>query len=233
MYNVYLDKMLCPIAPEKISFKIKNKNKTLMLINEGEINVLKDAGLTEISFTLLLPNQKYPFAVYKSGYKQASYFLGEIEKLKTSKKPFQFIVTRTKPSGAKLFNTNITVSLEDYEFADDVKDGVDVKVKIKLKQFREYGTKIVKVQTANNKTSAAVKSQPRSTVNSPAPKNQSKKYTVVAGDCLWTIAKKFYGDGSKWEKICKANPNVCGKPYKSGGTTYVMIRAGDVLTIPI
>ena len=50
MYDVYLDKMLCPIAPDKLQLKISNKNKTLVLINEGEINILKKAGLTEISF---------------------------------------------------------------------------------------------------------------------------------------------------------------------------------------
>ena len=47
MYNVYLDTMLCPVAPDKLQLKIANKNKTLVLINEGEINILKKAGLTE------------------------------------------------------------------------------------------------------------------------------------------------------------------------------------------
>ena len=53
MYDVYLDKMLCPIAPEKIQLKVNNKNKTLILIDDGEINVIKKAGLTDISFDLL------------------------------------------------------------------------------------------------------------------------------------------------------------------------------------
>jgi len=30
--------------------KIKNANKTITLINEGEVNLLKKAGLTEIEF---------------------------------------------------------------------------------------------------------------------------------------------------------------------------------------
>ena len=95
MYHVYLDKMLCPIAPASLELKISNQNDTVQLINEGEVNLLKKAGLTEISFELLLPNQKYPFAIYKDGYNSAKYFLDYIEKLKTNQKPFQFIVTRT------------------------------------------------------------------------------------------------------------------------------------------
>ena len=49
-YEVYLGKVLCPIAPSKIQTKIKNQNKTMNLINDGEVSILKAAGLTEISF---------------------------------------------------------------------------------------------------------------------------------------------------------------------------------------
>ena len=49
MYHIYLDDVLLPIAPSKIETKIKNQNKTVNLINEGEVNILKTAGLTEIS----------------------------------------------------------------------------------------------------------------------------------------------------------------------------------------
>ena len=125
--------------------KIKGQNKTLTLVNEGEVNILKEAGLTEISFDLLLPNVKYPFATYKSGFKRAKYFLDKIEKLKTKKKPFQFIVTRTLPNKKLLFDTNMKVSLEDYSIKEDSKEGFDVVVSIKLKQYKSFGTKKCKV----------------------------------------------------------------------------------------
>ena len=33
-------------------------------------------------------------------------------------------------------------------------------------------------------------------------------HTVVAGDTLWDIAEKVYGDGAKWKTIADANPDV-------------------------
>lgn len=149
-YNVYLDKCLLPVAPEKITIKIKNGNKTFTLINEGEVNVLKNAKLSEVELTCVLPNiSGYPFAVYKDGFKPAEYYLSEFERLKSSKKPFQFIVAREKPDGKRFCSTNLKVSLEDYSIEESAKNGFDVKVKIKLKQYREYGTKTVKVSQSS------------------------------------------------------------------------------------
>ena len=226
-YHFYLDKMLCPIAPSKLQIKIKGQNKTLTLINEGEINILRKAGLSETSFDLLLPNVKYPFATYKSGFKNAKYFLDELEKLKTENKPFQFIVTRTFPNGKMLFDTNMKVSLEDYTIKEDVKSGFDVVVSVKLKQHRNYGTKtcsiILNDAKAKVEETKVAPQTTRTAETSPAP-TKNKTYTVVKGDCLWNIAKKFYGNGSKYTVIYNANKDKIKNPN--------LIYPGQVLTIP-
>ena len=114
-YDFYLKKCLLPIAPPKLTVKINSNNETVTLINEGEINLLKQAGLTDIEFECRIPQEKYPFSVYKAGFKGADYFLGYFEDLKTRGKPFQFIVCRRRPDGTPLFDTNIKVSMEDYQ----------------------------------------------------------------------------------------------------------------------
>lgn len=90
-YDFYLDKCLLPVTPSKLSLKINNANKNLTLINEGEINILKKAELTDIEFECEIPQTKYPYAVYKSGFLGASYFLGYFEQLKTGRKPFSLL----------------------------------------------------------------------------------------------------------------------------------------------
>lgn len=227
MYNVYLGKMLCPIAPEKITLKIANKNKTMVLMNGEEINILREAGLSEISFSLLLPNSRYPFAVYKSGFERAGVFLEQIEKLKLEKKPFQFIIVRQFPDGKRLYNTNIKVSLEDYQIEDDANDGFDVRVSIRLKQYRDYGTKVCELGSGNGTSTISSLKQTRPSESSPAPAGQNKTYRVVKGDCMWLIAQKFYGNGNLYEKIYNANKSVL-----AGRSPRCLIFVGDVLTIP-
>jgi len=223
-YMFYFDKMLLPVAPSKLQLKIENQNKTLNLINEGEINVLKKPGLTTIKFDFLLPNVKYPFAKYKRGFIKADDFLEEIEDLKVSQKPFQFIITRELPTGKSLFDTNIKVAIEDYTIKEDANQGFDIVVSISLKQYKNYGTKNCKVTFTESKEKATVTVQKtRETTNSPAP-TTSASHTVVQGETLWAIAKKYYGNGEKYTEIYNANKDKINNPN--------LIYPGQVLTIP-
>ncbi|MEA4942782.1 MAG: 5'-nucleotidase C-terminal domain-containing protein [Oscillibacter sp.] len=49
-------------------------------------------------------------------------------------------------------------------------------------------------------------------------------YTVKSGDCLWSISQQFYGTGTKWTVIYKANTAI----IKNADD----IQSGQVLTIP-
>ena len=64
MYEFYMDGVLLPVTPGALTIKVANQNKTINLINEGQRNIIKTAGLSKISFSALLPNREYPFARY-------------------------------------------------------------------------------------------------------------------------------------------------------------------------
>lgn len=229
-YDFYLNKCLLPVAPGKLQIKINNANKTVTLINQGQINLLKVPELTEIEFECLIPQTEYPFAVYKSGFLGASYFLNYFESLKTSRKPFQFIVSRRLLDGETLFGTNMKVSMEDYQITEDAEEGFDLTVKIRLKQFREYGIKTVSIkniqetQVSNTSQAEVTVSQTRAAENSPAP-STTRTHTFSEGETLWELAKKYYGDGSKYGYISAANRDrIEGNMFD--------IKPGQVLTIP-
>ena len=205
-YYFYLDGVELPVTPGSLQLKINNNNKTVNLINDGEINVLKNAGLTDISFDALLPNFNYPFN--NANAQSADIYLEKLEKLKTSKKPFIFSVSRVKPNGDYMFDTSMNVSLEDYTIKEDAdKYGFDAMVSVKLKQYREYKTKTLttKTDSKGNKTTTVTK-------NRPSSKETPKTYTVKQGDTLWAIAKKNFNDGSKYKELAQLNninnPNV-------------------------
>jgi len=149
--------------------------------------------------------------------------LSLFERLKTSKQPFQWILNRSMPSGKRLFYSNLTVGMEDYQITDDAEEGFDISVTVSLKQYRHYGTKTVTIQPATTQTTtptATVEQPQRETTQAP----KQSTYTVKSGDCLWNIAKKYLGDGSRYNEIYNLNKDKITNPN--------LIYAGQVLTLP-
>lgn len=219
MYSFYFGNMLLPITPQKLTVKIKGSNKTLTLVNDGEINFLRKPGLTEISFDAVLPMLgAYSFS---GSYQRPDYYLSAFEKLMTEATPFRFIVSRVSPSGKLLFDTNMKVSLESYTLTEDATKGLDITVAITLKQYIDYTTKTVTIvkSTATKKTTVK---QEKKRETSSAPK--TRIHIVNPGDTLWGIAKKWYGNGAEYKKIYNANKDKIKNPN--------LIYPKQVLTIP-
>ncbi len=221
-YYFYLGNVLLPIPPSKLELKINNNNKTYDLINYSQINVLKNPGLSSFEFEVVLPNTKYPFAMYKNNFQNAKYYLGVLENLKVNRSAFQFIVVRKFPNGKDIFNTDIKVALEEYTVTDTTDEGFDTKVKIKLKQYKEYSTKKVQVTIKQYRPPAVTRTV--TTNNTAVAKPSGQNYTVKRGNCLWNIAKRFYGNGSKYTTIYNANRDKIKNPN--------LIYPGQVLWIP-
>lgn len=225
MYRFYLDKLLMPVAPANLQLQIKNQNETMNMINEGEINLLKTAGLTEVEFELLIPQVMYPFSDYVNNkFVRASVFLDKFESLKTSQEPFQFVVTRRSAGNLSFFNTNLKVSLEDYSINEAVTEGNDIRVTIRLKQYKEFGTKTAKIKFAQSKPKITT-TKTRSTESSPAPKKKAKTHTVKRGDTLWAICKTYYGKAN-WTLVNKVV--AANKIIKNANLIY----PGQKFTIP-
>ena len=229
MYKLFLNGVRYPIAPGKITVSHKNKNKTYDLLNGGEFNIPKSPGLAEYSFELLLPMSQYPFAIYEDGFKSAYYYLELLEKLKFEKKVFEYILIRSTPQGELISDFSTKVTLEDFKPVEDVKDGFDVRVTVKLKQYNYVATKVVKdIGDGKAKTETE-----RDTSSAPTG---GDAYVIQSGDTLQKIAKKFYGDFSKWKQIYEANKTVIESAAKKHGkgssSNGHWIYPGTKLTIP-
>lgn len=85
-------------------------------------------------------------------------------------------------------------------------------------------------QTANATGSEAGSTEPVAPVISPASvtpateKQSIRTHTVIAGDTLSKISRKYYGDSKHWKRIAQANQKVIGKNGE--------IKIGLKLTIP-
>lgn len=140
-YSVYMGKCLLPVSPQKINVRTDGGNRTVSLIDGNEVSVLGSARLSNIELSFIIPQVRYPFAVYTDGFKGANFFIDYFKQLNESKNPFQFIVIRCMPDGRPLFSENIKVSMESLDIYEQASEGFDLEVRARLKQYRCGGPK--------------------------------------------------------------------------------------------
>lgn len=102
-----------------------------------------------------------------------------------------------------LFDTNMQVSLEDYTIKEGAAENNDIWVSLNFKQFRDYGTKTLKVAKSTSKKSTKKKATVQK--KRPTTKTKPKTYKVKKGDNLWNICKAKLDDPTKCWGIAKKN----------------------------
>lgn len=232
-YNFFFgdggDVLTFPITPAELNIKVGSKNSVVTLINGEDINILKSPALTEVEFEARFPMRKYP---YSRQYTDFQIYYDKFKELKEKKKSFHFIVTRTTPSGKRLWDTNILVGLEEFNVKESADEGDDVLIDFKLKQWKHYGVTTIQVpQKAPTTTSTS--NEPRPTENKA---KEPETYTIRSGDTLSKIAKDKYGNASLYTKIYNANKSAieadAKKHGKQSSSNGHWIWAGLTLTIP-
>jgi hypothetical protein len=223
MYHFFLGLIQLPVPPSKMSIKISGKNKTIDLINEGEVNLIKSPGLTTISFSARLPNSSYPWANYDNSllsaagnalgkrftgrnnlfsFKKAEFFLDKLENYKTTKQPFRFIVSRMGQGLNLLFSTNMLVTLESYTIEEDRRrDGQDVTVPLTLKQYRPFGTKTGTLTTDENGNQKFVVNQTRDYSDLSLP----NAINVTNQMSIWEAVQGVANGNVDWREVMVKN----------------------------
>lgn len=215
MYYFYLDNLQIPIPPKSLDITVSNKNETIDLLQTGEVTIPKPLGLTEYSFEILLPNSKYPFnqsILEKS--KKAEYYAKKIVNMKSAGNPVKFTVVRMKPNGEMLSMVTERVTIEDLETKEDHDYGFDVYMSIKLRQWRDYGTKKLVIEENKDGTASASVKTERPT--DKVPDKEVKSPNGFNKATLQRIVKQQFGDTNNLFKI--AALNKIGVPCYLGAT---------------
>ena len=209
-YNAEKEKIQLPVLPE--SFKVKNgsKNDSINIAGLGEITIMQGRPALQFSFSSFFPATRFP-GIQVSSITKPLTLIEKINSWKAGDKPVHFIATAC---GVDIFAT-----IESFDYEEDGGDPGTYQYSITLKEYREITVRQVTVDVP--KQTATVKKEEPRVDNTVQPKT----YTVKSGDCLWNIAKKYYGNGAQYTKIYNANKGVIG-----GNPN--LIYPGQVLTIP-
>ena len=102
---------------------------------------------------------------------------------------------------------------------------------VKNPVFTDSGADRSKPTTSQTNTSPVIPKDPPKPATPSTDSGVKAQHTVVRGDTLWDLAKKYYGNYYQWQKIQKANGNInpytlpIGKkliiPFDTGGLMLV------------
>lgn len=217
-----------PIVPSAINVQdyaiINDSNITGL----GDVTIFGGKGLrtTEISSFFPNPERKYSFVDYSDHPSQYE-CVSKIKNWMDKGEKLRFIVTDT--------DTNFLVKITDFEYSEQ--DGTrDVYYKLKLKEYREItipGLENNNKEISSNVDNTSRKDTPTkrveelTNIKSKKVETPLRSYKVKKEDTLYDVAKKYYGKGSNYTKIQKAN--VAKYPSLKKNTN---IKSGWDLIIP-
>lgn len=196
--------LVLPVTPARYFWRHPTKLETVSLDQLGEATLHGGYKMGDCTLeNVLLPAQQYPFMV--PGSRAAPYeYLYDLEVWCDKGAQLQWIVSGT--------SVNASVVIE--EITQGEQDGTnDLYLTIAMRQWQRLETPVLALSGGGAATARDSQTGAAST----------KTYTVQSGDCLWSLAEKYYGDGSQYKKLAAANPEI---------TNPNLIYPGQVLTIP-
>ncbi len=216
-----------PVLPEKLKITVKGQTTSINIDRLGELLHKGRRDAITVSFSSYFPSEYGSFChCPSSGFKNPKSCHNWIIALIQAHKPLHLVLTGS-PIGLNMYA--LITSYIPEERGGDVGT---IYYNIEMKEYRTASVKKVTIKQTNKKpTKQSTGGKQR--VNNSA---KSKKYTIKKGDCLWNIAKKYYGSGSKHTKIYNANKSVLDNAAKKHGhrssNNGKLIFPGTKITIP-
>ena len=179
--------MLFPIMPSSFNLEGSSTIHTSTVVKLGEVSVYGGNNLRRISIDSFFPSRKYHFV--KTPSLQEPYdYVNQIRDWMNKGQDVRFIITET--------DINMLCFIESFEYGEQDASR-DVYFSISLVEC-----KIPKLLYGNSNPTT---NTPRPETPQDSQTSQQKTHQVKKGDCLWSIAQRYYGDGSLYPKIKEAN----------------------------
>lgn len=206
-YNNHEEAFTLPVNPARFEFTENHNNQKITLLDIGEAKLMGHRGLVSGDLSSFFPDPDSPLARYAD--REPLEYIHLLKKWKAQPQPIRVIISDCD------FNLAMTIDSLTYGQHEGDKS---VYYSMTLSEYRFLNVPAVQVESQPQSTSSGLNSRPNT---QEAPKT----HTVVSGDCLWNLAKKYYGSGASYTKIYEANKETIGSNPN-------LILPGQRLVIP-
>lgn len=209
-HNGESEKIRFPVLPEVIHIKKGISTKSVPIQGLGEVVIKQDPTAIIISFSSFFPSAYFP-GIQVDRVTPPSDLKDKITIWQKSDKPVRFFVVGT--------TINLYFVIEEFSYYEQGGDVGSLYYTLSLKEYRKVSVRQITVDSLTQTASLPAEVEAR--IDN---REQPQTYTVVSGDCLWTIAQRHLGDGSRYTEIYELNKDMIKNPS--------LISVGQVLKLP-
>ena len=184
MTSMYLGQLVFPLLPESLTLTQQAAHQRVTLWDLGEVTQLRSPGQLTLSFSGFFPGEGSPTAAGAAR---------QLREMMTTHAAQLFVVAGVP------FPLSMQMTVEELTLTQQAGDEDGIHYALTLREYRTPTfTTIVTTADSGSGGTAALPQRPDSR---PA----ETRYTVVKGDSLWAIARRFLGSGSRYPEIARLN----------------------------
>lgn len=201
-----------PMMPEKLTIGADAKFMSYSIISLGDVKLPRGKGIEEVSWSGTFPGESRKGAPFIKAFTKPDSLIKNLRSYRDKGTKCTLLVTGTC--------INLTVYIS--KFTGKYVGAGDFQYEIEFivaQEIKIYTTSELKISTPQ-----APRPAPKKETKKTATESKTRTYTVKSGDCLWRIAQKFLGSGSRYTEIYNLNRDKISNPN--------LIYPGQVLRIP-
>ena len=184
MTSMYLGQLVFPLLPESLTLTQQAAHQRVTLWDLGEVTQLRSPGQLTLSFSGFFPGEGSPTAAEAAR---------QLREMMTTHAAQLFVVAGVP------FPLSMQMTVEELTLTQQAGDEDGIHYALTLREYRT--PTFTTIVTATDSGSGGTAALPQRPDSRPA----ETRYTVVKGDSLWAIARRFLGSGSRYPEIARLN----------------------------
>lgn len=144
-----------PVNPKEYTISYPADHKTYDILDIGEIIVPRLPSLMEVSWDSYFPGNSNDPLIYGHDWMEPGDYVEAIKDAMDNQEICDLVISRYGAGGSRMYDTNISAVIADFETTEKGGEAGDVYYKIKFKEYRNYAPIQIPLQNNNNTYSAS------------------------------------------------------------------------------
>ncbi len=178
-----------PVNPKEYTISYPADHKTYDILDIGEIIVPRLPSLMEVSWDSYFPGNSDDPLIYGHDWMEPGDYVEAIKDAMDNQEICDLVISRYNAGGSRMYDTNISAVIADFETTEKGGEAGDVYYKIKFKEYRNYTPIKIPLQN-NNSTDSSSTSENLQRAESPALELRVGAAVIANG----TYYSSSYGD---------------------------------------